>query len=111
MRLAVLLSAALVLLALPVSARAHLPFKDGAGSARSLEKRFSRLEGFDRVSCRYRAPHVLCSGRGRFKDGDPFRFTVTVHKTAPRKGYARICIGPLGNPYGVCRRMPMTFSR
>jgi hypothetical protein len=110
MRIILLSVTAVSFLVLSPSAAAHIPFKDGPRSAREIAKTLDRLKGFDRVSCRYSAPHVLCTGRGHFSDGDPFRFSVTVHKTAPRKGCARVCIGPPGNPYGICRRMPMTFT-
>ena len=105
MRLALVAVAALLI---APAATAHIPFKDGSGSAKVLQRTLNRSPDFSEIRCRYCAPHVNCRGYGRLKRTDAFLVvTVVVHKTAPNKGYAFICMERLG----ICKKQLLTFSR
>lgn len=104
----------LVVLALAIAllfaapATAHRSFKDGPKSARLMARSLNRSPQWEDVTCRYRAPHVLCRGltNGQARSDSWYRFTMTVHKTAPKRGYAMTCLTAIG----VCRRQNLTFS-
>jgi hypothetical protein len=89
-------------------AAAHIPFVEGPGSARRIQAAMNRSADFESVTCRYRAPHVICRGYARWPQSDAYvAVRITVHKTGPKKGYAMVCLIKLG----ISHREPMTFTR
>ncbi len=88
-------------------ASAHIGFKRGPDSARQYAVAMNRWAEVDQVVCRYRTPHVVCTGVIRQPRTDAWlQFRLTVHKTAARKGYSMTCLTVLG----VCRRDEITFG-
>ena len=103
------LVAAVAALVLVGPAAAHNSFKEGPKSARLMAATLNKDASYDQVTCRYRLPHVLCNGVLHLDDDRSdvwYRFTMTVHKTAPKKGFAVTCL----QAFGFCRRSALTFS-
>lgn len=95
-------------LTLPGLAQAHVPFKDGPGTARDMQRSLNRAPLWDATSCRYRAPHIICTGHLKTTRRTDvwYVYRMTVHKTKARKGYAVTCLTALG----FCRREALTFA-
>lgn len=109
-----LLTAIAVLIALVVAggaAAADIPMKDGLVVARQLAATINRTAGYSESSCRYQQPLVVCHGLTRWpKKSDTYvPFRLTMHKTAPRRGYAMLCMSVLPN-WAPCRRYPVAFT-
>lgn len=105
---AVMFTLTMTSLWLTAPASAHNPFKDGPTTARQYAAGLNRAAAWDDVTCRYRTPHITCAGilKSEPKTDVWYRFTMTVHKTAARKGYAMACMTAIG----VCRRYPVKFA-
>lgn len=105
MRLAVVI-AVLALVAVP-AADAHIPFKDGKRTAQGLQRLMNASKDFSDTRCRYRNRHVFCNGLVRWERSTFTGVRITFHKTAPRRGYAMICV----KFFPVCKKDPVRYSR
>jgi hypothetical protein len=92
----------------PAASAADIPFKDGPGSAQRLAQAMNKTSDFNEVTCRYARPLVRCRGLVKWpaKSDTYYRFTMAVHKTAPKKGYRMTCI----TAFGICKKQAMQFS-
>lgn len=97
---------ALIALVTAGSAFAHVPFRDGPRTAKQFATAMNK-DGYKQVSCRYVKPHIRCTGLSLWEEHSDvyLRVNITVHKTAPKKGYAMICAPALG----ICARAAMRF--
>jgi hypothetical protein len=96
-----------VALLLPAAAAAHLPFKQGKESARTMARALNTATAWDDVTCVYRAPHIRCQGLLLMipRSDAWYRFTMTVHKTSAHRGFGLTCV----TAFGVCKRQSLTF--